>query len=146
MGVYRSEEISKWFFLFFGEARHIATISLEQRRTANSKRHKTICLPVVSQEICKTKRRRRVKFEPFAKAMQTVTTTPPTTETIVFFSTQKMDESSTVKIECLLLKNKRRGSFHLERQLMSSEHMFWIYLNQGGKSVSVIGSKARKSF
>ena len=39
---------------------HVAIVPLELRRTVNSECYATICLPVVFQEIRKTKRRRRI--------------------------------------------------------------------------------------
>jgi len=45
---------------FFGITGHVATVLLEQRRTVNSERYTTICLPEVFGGIRKKSRRRRI--------------------------------------------------------------------------------------
>ena len=45
---------------FFGINGHVATVSLEQRRSVTSEWYTTICLPEVVSEIRKTNRRRRI--------------------------------------------------------------------------------------
>ncbi|CAH2106193.1 unnamed protein product [Euphydryas editha] len=47
---------------FFGLISHVATVSLEQRRTVNCKWYTTICLPEVFVKIRKTNPRRRIIF------------------------------------------------------------------------------------
>ena len=52
---------SKWSpVFFFGKTGQVAIVPLEQRRTVNSECYATICLPVVYQEIRKTKHWRRI--------------------------------------------------------------------------------------
>ena len=45
---------------FFRKTGHVEIVTLEQRRTVNSKWYTTICLPVFFQEIRNTNRRRQI--------------------------------------------------------------------------------------
>ena len=70
---------------FFRKTGPIAIVPLEQCRAVNSEWHTTICLPVVSQEIRKTNRRRRITLHHNNASFHT------SAQITTFLSTQNID-------------------------------------------------------
>ena len=69
----------------FEKTEHIPIVQLEQRRTINSERYTTICLPVVFQEIRKTNRRRQITLHHDNASSHT------SAQTTAFLSTQNIN-------------------------------------------------------
>ena len=70
---------------FLGKTGYVAIVPIEQRITVNSEWYKTICLPVVFQEIRKTNRRKRITLHHDNVSSHT------SAQTTAFLSPQNID-------------------------------------------------------